>query len=341
MRDEKTNPERQAGRRDPERVPREVAYDGRQAEQRALVQHSRQERSRHVDGQYGQLSNSPPPKHDRGTYPEEAYGQVVHRPARRERSVERPREYHREYRSSLGPKFTPEEIKDALITLYSNVKKASIFLSGFKEEFEQDILRVKTYAEAEDLAYLWVDKVNFSNDIGPPAQRQIAQGKAINGQVLRFRDVASQLKASLNLATRNSNSGHAEQNIAVGKKLSNANNEIHELLRRASNSVQNVDPLLTELEMLAILLERNGAGKALTNGQQPIHTTGEAGLRDQRQQSVDSGYEGSLGGQASFSQQSDQGDEQGQNDNGVGGHESEQAAGTGGGDSPEGDTQIY
>ncbi len=327
MRDENLpTTDRAITRRDPDRAPREVAYDGRHTEQRALVRHSRDERSRHGDGQYAQLSGSPA-THERRPYTEEGYGQLTHRPVRSERAGESTRTYgSRDFVDPPGPKVTPEEIKESLVTLYTNIKKASNFLSGFKQEYEQDILRVKTYAESEDLAYLWVDKVNFSNEIGPPAQRQIAQGKAINGQVPRFRDISSQLTASLSVATTNSSSVLSDQYMAVAKKLSGVNNEMKQLLRRASNSVSGVDSLLTELEMLAILLERNGAGKASTNG----NAAGEGGGRDQRQQSVDSGYGGSVGGQAGYSQQFDQGDDNGPGDQS--GHESEQAAGSGGGD---------
>lgn len=334
MRDEKPNAERQLSRREPERAPRDLAYDGRQAEQRALVSHSRHERSRHGDSPYAQLSSSLV-KHER-PYNEEGYGHLTHRPVRSERDVESTRDYRGGYTNSPRPEVSPEDIKDSLSTLYHNVKKGLIFLSAFKKEFDQDILRVKAYAEEEDLAYLWVDKVNFSNELGDPAQRQIAQGKAKNGQVPRFRDIANQLNASLVVAATNSGSSRSSQLKSVGKKLASAKDEVYHLLRTASSSVESVDPLLTELEMLAVLLERNGASKALING----GAASEGDTRDQRQQSVDSGYGGSIGGQAAQSGQSDQGDEQGHNENGSedhNGQECEQAAGSVGGDNTEGD----
>lgn len=213
--------------------------------------------------------------------------------------------------------------------------KEKAFLSGFKREFEQDVLRVKAYADAEDLAYLWVHKVDFSNERGAPAQRQIAQGKSKNRQGPRFGDIALQLSASLVVAAGNARSSHSEQEKAVGKKLSNAKDEVAHLLRKATNSIQSVDPLLTELEMLAVLLDRNGAGKALLDGS----PAGEGDGRDQRQPSVDSGYGGSVRGQPGLSRQSDPGDERGQNENGPedqSGNEYEQAAGSGNGDGTEG-----
>ncbi|KAK4692832.1 hypothetical protein P7C71_g4447, partial [Lecanoromycetidae sp. Uapishka_2] len=330
MRDEKTNTERQLSRREPERAP---AYDGRQAEQHVLIPHSRHERSRHGDDKYAQLSSSLV-KHERGSYIDDGYHQLTHRSARSVRDVESPRDYRGGYTNSPRHEVSLEEIKDSLAALYSSVKKSSNFLSSFKEDFEQDIVRVKTYAEADDLAYLWVDKVNFSNELGSPAQRQIAQGKARNPQLPRFRDISSQLRASLEVATINSCSSRSEQEIAVGKKLLNAKKEVHDLLSSAPHSVQSVDPLLTELEMLAVLLERNGAGKALSNGT----AAGTWRGHKQRQPSADSGYGGSVGGQTSHPPQSDHGDEQGQNESGPedqSGNEQEQAPASGGGDGTE------
>ena len=214
----------------------------------------------------------------------------------------------RDYRGKARPEIAPEDIKSSLITLYGNVRKAISFLYSFKHEYEQDILRVKPYAEAAELAYLWVEKVDYNNELGSPAEIQIAQGKMINDQSPRFKDISSQLKASMSVATRNSSLGTSSQHVAVAKKLSAVCVEIPDLLRNAFDSIKGVDPLLTELEMLAILLERNGAGEV-----EPKELTSDTVGEDQIQQSITAGDEISVAAQATSSPFSNLESEPGEN----------------------------
>ncbi|MCJ1280409.1 hypothetical protein MMC21_008237 [Puttea exsequens] len=201
---------------------------------------------------------------------------------------------HREDQKS----YTPEGIKGHLNNLYSNVKQASTFFADFMDGFQEDTARVEPYASSADQEWLWFNKIRFSNGIGPAAERHIAEGKSSAIASPRFKDVADQLKASLNVAIGATDSSHTEHDNAMARKLSHARKDISEHLLGASDHIRSIDPLLTELEILAVWLGRNGA--VLTNiggvghGISTKQVSDKLEIHEQKHRSIDSGYGGSV-----------------------------------------------
>lgn len=166
-------------------------------------------------------------------------------------------------------------LPDAMMDLYDALKHAERYYGRFREDFETDIVRIKTYARSDVLGYLWASKVGESDN---PRARERAYAvepydaedqalkegfRATGKQVGRLFKVAITAADKLKSQRPGRESRIDSTNAArIGEKLKTVYKDVTALLVSASRRVEDVQYLLTDLEMAATFLKGNGEGRA-------------------------------------------------------------------------------
>lgn len=185
--------------------------------------------------------------------------EIHHRSERHRDDILRDRDYH-------GPseRLTNMSSNEAINALLRDTKKASASLSGVKDDFDRDIRGVRTYASPELLNDLWISKMepgHGSRTKDRPSQSQNkGERQPSKPDLKETAEVFYQSLRSAIAATR------VDPEPAVNRKLENAKAEMVGLLRVAPRKFGALNALLTELELLAVFLERNGVGKKSRHG---------------------------------------------------------------------------
>lgn len=151
-------------------------------------------------------------------------------------------------RSAKPPRISCEEAMNALLKA---TDKTQEFLSQFKDDFDQDIRSVESYASPEMINELWCSKVEVGD-----GHHHSARSRSQDQVPLNFRDVVRGLYKSLKSAISSTN---PKLDHAVARKLHHANDDMWQLLQDVAVDSKLMNELMTELEMLTVFLERNGA----------------------------------------------------------------------------------
>jgi len=148
--------------------------------------------------------------------------------------------------------------EEAISALFKATQDALTFLSRFKDDFDREVRDVQAYASPEVIDHLWINKVRISNGHrgprAPSAQSQDREDR--EPPKSNFKSVAKGLDQSLHSAILASRSN---PDPTIVRKLHHADNDIGALFRDVAEDFGLLDGLTTELEMLAIFLQRNGA----------------------------------------------------------------------------------
>lgn len=157
-----------------------------------------------------------------------------------------------------GDRLSRASREEAISALLGATKKALNFLSWLKDDFHQEIRGVQAYAGPEVINDLWIYKVDISNGYRRPrdqsSQRRDRQDQ--EPPKSEFNVVAKGLIQSLRSAIA---ATECSPNPIITRNLQHANNDMGELLRSVGSKFELLDRLLTELEMLSVFLQRNGA----------------------------------------------------------------------------------
>ena len=146
------------------------------------------------------------------------------------------------------PRISQEQ---AITDLFNSINDFFNFLTKLKETFKSDVVRVKRYAKPKDLRFLWDAKVDETDT------RRLGPGDALSEPGYRAR--RKYLKIRLHEAVVVTGYGKTSRDVVVANKLKTTAKEIEEYLHKVAHNYLCVEHLLTELDMLRLLLERNGA----------------------------------------------------------------------------------
>ena len=146
------------------------------------------------------------------------------------------------------PRVSPQE---AIDSLHGSLIDFSEYVTHLRDEFDRDVSLIKQYASPKDMESLWVSKVNESDRRG----RDHSDAASNTG----YRSRRTLLKRSLHLATMMTGTRKSEIDAVLAQKLHGMGKGIMELLHGAAHDHSSVGHLLTELEMLRVFLNRNGA----------------------------------------------------------------------------------
>lgn len=204
------------------------------------------------------------------------------------------------YRTVHTDSVSRASAEEAINALFEAVNRAMGFFYDLRKSFERDICEIKVYAmryaSHDLLAHLWIAKIDFGDRRGRGVrgdeareERSVVDLKKDAG----FSDVAELLCRRLRIATTVARACPSTHIGGIAKKLEAAEKDVDLQLQAASRRVQSVELLMTELELLGVLLERNGAGGAggKGKGSRPARgvTRGEDAKRPERSLR-DSGY---------------------------------------------------
>lgn len=169
-------------------------------------------------------------------------------------------------------------LQDAMMDLYDFLKHAERYYYHFREDFENDIIRIKSYTRSDVLGYLWASKVSESDNPRArerPCLAEPRDGYETEEQTLRdgFRPTGKQIgrlfKVAITAADkmklqRPSRESKIDPSNAarISEKLKTVYKDVIALLGSASRRVEYVQYLLTDLEMAATFLKGNGEGRA-------------------------------------------------------------------------------
>ena len=145
-----------------------------------------------------------------------------------------------------------DELSEATTTALSS-------LSRLKDDFRREARGIQAYADDRILTHLWTSKLRLSTSKTPKTKVQRESNRKDEGRsVAGFDDMADTLVKSLRVASVATRSG---PDRSISKKLQTVGRDVEPLLDEVPKSYGAVDQLLTELEMLRVFLERNGAKK--------------------------------------------------------------------------------
>lgn len=169
-------------------------------------------------------------------------------------------------------------LQDAMVDLYDLLKHAERYYYHFREDFENDTSRIKSYARSDVLGYLWASKVSESDNPRTRERHYSAELKdeyeideqaagegfrMIGKQIGRLFKVAITAADKLKSQRPSHESKIDPSNAArISEKLKTVYNDVIGLLGSASRRVEDVQYLLTDLEMAATFLKGNGEGRA-------------------------------------------------------------------------------
>lgn len=190
------------------------------------------------------------------------------------------------YTTNSGPhggprhrhKLSNVSLQDAMMDLYDLLKHSERYYYHFREDFEKDTIRIKPYARSDVLEYLWASKVSESDNpptrerpfSTEPKDRYEPEGKdpgegfrTTGKQIGRLLKVAITAADKLKLQRPSRESKIDPSNAArISEKLKSVYKDVIALLGSASRRVEDVQYLLTDLEMAATFLKGNGEGRA-------------------------------------------------------------------------------
>ena len=146
------------------------------------------------------------------------------------------------------PRTSPQE---AIDSLHDNLTDFLMYVTHLRDEFTGDVNLVKQYASPKDMESLWVSKVDESDGRG----RNHSNAASNTG----YRSRRTLLKRCLHVAIMMTGTSKSEKDTVLAQKLHGMGKGIMKLLHDAAHDQSSVEHLLTELEMLRIFLDRNGA----------------------------------------------------------------------------------
>lgn len=169
-------------------------------------------------------------------------------------------------------------LQDAMMDLYDLLKHAERYYCHFREDFENDTIRIKSYTRSDVLGYLWASKVNESDNPrtrerpysvepgdGYETEEQASKEgfRATGKQIGRLFKVAITAADKLKSQRPGRESKIDSTNAArISEKLKTVYKDVVALLGSASRRVEDVQYLLTDLEMATTFLKGNGEGRA-------------------------------------------------------------------------------
>lgn len=169
-------------------------------------------------------------------------------------------------------------LQDAMMDLYDQLKGAERFYFHFRQDFENDTIRIKPYASSDVLGYLWASKVGESDNPRTrnlPHSAELRDGFENEGKNLRegFRVTGKQIGRLFRIAITAADRLKSQRptlesridpsNAArISDKLKSVYKDVTALLGSASRRVEDVQYLLTDLEMAATFLKGNGDERA-------------------------------------------------------------------------------
>jgi len=157
----------------------------------------------------------------------------------------------------------------AMRKLFKQSVKAEQFYSNFQSGFDEDIAAIRKYATPEILTELWLLKVSG----GDGNRRQSIESQdttldneiSSDGSVELFETMRTKMVRSLNTATcakldgtprpSRKNMSRLDSAARLQRKLDVANEQIQDLLQKASKGREYCDGLLNELELLKTLID--------------------------------------------------------------------------------------
>lgn len=230
-------------------------FYGRGPSEQRSVHNDQMPRGFHENRKPGRQSIGPQPYHDEGHYSTNSgqHGGPRHK-----------------------PKLSSVSLQDAMMDLYDLLKHAERYYYHFREDFENDTIRIKSYARSDVLGYLWASKVSESDNprarerpySAEPRDRYETEEQApregfrITGkQIGRLFKVAITAADKLKSQRPSRESKIDPSNAArISEKLKTVYKDVTALLGSASRRVEDVQYLLTDLEMAATFLKGNGEG---------------------------------------------------------------------------------
>lgn len=167
-------------------------------------------------------------------------------------------------------------LDDALHDLQSVSETAVEFYTGFIEDFDRDIQRIRPYAGSRMMEHLWVNKVALregrirtggraqarraeDSDLGRPSSSHTFQ--SISGEVNDCFRAAIESRTSSRESSIDAQSANR-----IRKKLEQTFIDVFKLMRTALQQRADVDALVTELEMVLTLLEKTGPQQSRREG---------------------------------------------------------------------------
>lgn len=176
--------------------------------------------------------------------------------------------------------------EEAMNALLKATKKTQTFLSQFKDDFDEDICSIKSYAHPDLINELWCNKIENSDQ-----HHHSGRTGRQDQEPLKLQDVARGFFRSLKLAVSSTN---PKSDPAVARKLHLANDDMGQLLQDVAFDFRLVNRIMTELEMLTVFLGRNGARagscgdkNASERRQKRPSRRGESGERQQSRRGSD------------------------------------------------------
>lgn len=215
-------------------------------------------------------------------------------------------------RSSRSIKLmSPEEAQKTIRTLFTQVKEAVSFFTGFKEEFQHQVRGIEAYASDDILDALWCRKIKKSDGKSRSSKdRSKDHGVGMHSE---FDDVSSRLWNSLLDGYEGARSHPSFQNNNDARKLGDALKDVGSLLESVKTDFGQIDSLIKELKVLKLVLELGDAGTApRDDGAKQRHRTPTAGHglpRDSSPGAEDARY-GRMGGEDSGNEDNGDHDEQ-------------------------------
>ena len=168
-----------------------------------------------------------------------------------------------EARSGRG---NPPSIETLLNDLGHLVEGAMAFYRGFQQAFCQDIVRIEPYAP-DDLVSM-ILKAKMSATAGShsnPRRGSVSSPEVRNGasSVPSFYDTSRDLLGGMKKTAKTLSyckAGHGVDPSLVARQVKKSYLAVVPVLHNGNMSVSDLHTLATELEMLSVFLNRNGAG---------------------------------------------------------------------------------
>ena len=142
--------------------------------------------------------------------------------------------------------------EEVINTFYKITEKANAYFENLKNEFDDDTERIQAYASPETLDDLWSDF--FRMERGPKVDEVKTCKESKNTSRIIVAELCEGLHSGF-LVTR------SRRHFTLAEKLQNTEKAVVKSFGFLLKSVEALRSLLTELKMLSVLLEGNGARK--------------------------------------------------------------------------------
>ena len=156
--------------------------------------------------------------------------------------------------------------RDVIRSLSATVDEALQVFRSLQSSFAEETSQL-SYVESQILDYVWEDKLNFVED---RRKREAKSQQSGNGDTTQFaggkdaggvRAITKKLRLWLDeaiKATADETKRSAGDNRSLVEKLSNSARDIENSLKHIWNKRKEMDALITDLEILCVLLKRHG-----------------------------------------------------------------------------------